>query len=79
MACKTISTLVNRAGISALTGYEAADDYGKKGKGGNRGKINVQGEAVKKLDVLSNDVLKNALRFTGKLGVLASEEVRRQR
>jgi len=26
------------------------------------------------LDVLSNDVLKNALRFTGKLGVLASEE-----
>ena len=30
-------------------------------------KKNVQGEYVKKLDVLSNGVLKNALRFTGKV------------
>jgi hypothetical protein len=29
---------------------------------------------LKKLDVISNDILKRALRFTGKLGVLASEE-----
>jgi len=28
----------------------------------------------KKLDVITNDLLKRALRFTGKLGVLASEE-----
>jgi len=36
--------------------------------------INVQGEQQKKLDVLTNDVLKKALRFTGRLTVLASEE-----
>ena len=29
---------------------------------------------LQKLDVISNDILKRALRFTGKLGVLASEE-----
>lgn len=34
----------------------------------------MQGEEQKKLDVVSNDVLKNALRYTGKLGVVASEE-----
>lgn len=33
-----------------------------------------QGEQQKKLDVITNDVLKNALRFTGRLSVLASEE-----
>lgn len=60
VACKTISNLVCRAGINDLTGLQ--------------GGINVQGEEQKKLDVISNDVLKNALRFTGKLGVVASEE-----
>lgn len=34
----------------------------------------MQGEDQKKLDVITNDVLKNALRYTGKLGTLASEE-----
>jgi len=63
MACKKISSLVSRAGITDLTGMQA---------GG--GSINVQGEEQKKLDVISNDVLKNALRCTGKLGVIASEE-----
>lgn len=29
------------------------------------GAVNVQGEEQKKLDVISNDVLKNALRSTG--------------
>jgi fructose-1,6-bisphosphatase I len=46
-----------------MTGYE-----------GGGGSINVQGEEQKKLDVLTNDVLKRALYDTGKLGVLASEE-----
>jgi fructose-1,6-bisphosphatase I len=32
------------------------------------------GEDQKKLDVITNDLLKRALRFTGRLGVLASEE-----
>jgi len=62
-ACKTINMLVQRAHITGLVGY--AD-------GG--GSINVQGEEQKTLDVVANDVLKNALRFTGKMGVIASEE-----
>ncbi|GAB0494960.1 hypothetical protein MMPV_006257 [Pyropia vietnamensis] len=63
MACKKISSLVSRAGISNLTGYE------------DSGAINVQGEEQKKLDVLSNDVLKHALKWQGgKLGIIASEE-----
>ena len=62
-ACKTINSLVQRAHITGLVGY--AD-------GG--GSINVQGEEQKTLDILTNDVLKKALRFTGKMGVIASEE-----
>lgn len=41
---------------------------------GLEGAVNVQGEDQKKLDVITNDILKMALRFTGKVGVLASEE-----
>jgi fructose-1,6-bisphosphatase I len=62
-ACKTISSLVKKSPMSGLTGL--AD-------GG--GSINVQGEEQKKLDVITNTVLKNALRFSGKMAVLASEE-----
>jgi len=62
MACKTISLLVQRAGLSDLTGLN---------DGATR---NVQGEDQKKLDVISNEVFKQALRFTGRLGVVASEE-----
>jgi len=36
--------------------------------------VNVQGEEQKKLDVICNEVLKKCLKWTGKLGVLASEE-----
>jgi len=46
-----------------MTGYES---------GG--GSINVQGEEQKKLDVVTNDLLKRALAFTGMVGVIASEE-----
>ena len=62
-ACKTISNLVRRSPMSGLTGLE---------DGG--GSINVQGEEQKKLDLITNTVLKKALKFTGKMGVLASEE-----
>jgi fructose-1,6-bisphosphatase I len=64
-ACKTISNLVRKAPISgsALLGLEGGGDS-----------INVQGEEQKKLDVITNTVLKNALRFSGKMAVLASEE-----
>jgi len=63
MACKQIASLVGRAGIQDLTGLE---------EGG--GSVNVQGEEQKKLDVISNTVLKNALRFSGKVGIVGSEE-----
>merc|ERR1719359_61939 len=63
MACKQIASMVSRAGISDLTGLQ---------EGG--GSVNVQGEEQKKLDVISNDVLKNALRYSGKIGTLGSEE-----
>jgi fructose-1,6-bisphosphatase I len=61
-ACKAISNLVRRSQLpsSETLGYQGA--------------INVQGEDQKKLDVIANDLLKRALRFTGRLGVLASEE-----
>jgi fructose-1,6-bisphosphatase I len=62
-ACKTISSLIRRSAFTGLAGFM---------EGG--GSINVQGEEQKKLDVIANDVLKNALRWSGKLGTLASEE-----
>jgi fructose-1,6-bisphosphatase I len=61
-ACKAIANLVKR---SQLPSSETL---------GMEGAINVQGEDQKKLDVITNDLLKRALRFTGRLGVLASEE-----
>ncbi len=62
-ACKTIASVVERASITGVTGLEA---------GG--GSVNVQGEEQKRLDVITNEVLKKALRFSGKVGTLASEE-----
>ena len=62
-ATKTISNLVRRAALEGTTGLE-----------GGGGSINVQGEEQKKLDVLTNDVLKKALQWTGRLSTLASEE-----
>ncbi len=62
-ACKTIASVVERASITGVTGLE---------DGG--GSVNVQGEEQKRLDVITNDVLKKALRFSGKVGTLASEE-----
>lgn len=60
VACKQIASLVNRAGISNLTGLAGAE--------------NVQGEDQKKLDVVSNEVFCNCLRSCGRTGVIASEE-----
>ena len=53
---------MRRSALTGLTGYL------------DSGNINVQGEEQKKLDVITNDVLKNALRYTGRMGVIASEE-----
>lgn len=42
---------------------------------GLAGDTNVQGEEQKKLDVLSNDIMINSLRASGKTAVLVSEEL----
>jgi fructose-1,6-bisphosphatase I len=45
---------------------------------GLAGHENVQGEEVKKLDELSNDIFINALRSSGKVSVMVSEENERE-
>lgn len=60
LACKQIASLVQRAGISNLTGLQ--------------GGMNVQGEDQKKLDVVSNEVFSSCLRWSGRTGIIASEE-----
>ena len=42
---------------------------------GLAGETNVQGEEQKKLDVLSNDIMINSLRASGRTAVLVSEEL----
>ena len=59
-ASKRISHEVNRAGLADILGFT--------------GEHNVQGEAVRKLDVLAHDVLIDALRPSGYVCALASEE-----
>merc|ERR1711893_561797 len=59
-ACKAVSTAVRRAGISNLFGAA--------------GNTNVQGEEVKKLDVLANDLFINMLRSSYASCLLISEE-----
>jgi fructose-1,6-bisphosphatase I len=60
LACKTISTAVRRAGINRLIGSLTSE--------------NSTGDTQKKLDVLSNDCFVNALKFSTKIAVMASEE-----
>lgn len=59
MACKTISNLVNRAGL--------ANDLGEKNSDYSDGRF----YSMKRLDLLSTIVLKNALQFTGKCECVA--------
>ena len=61
IACKTISSLVARAGVNDLTGEQAY-------------KPSSAAEDSISLDKMADRVLRNALRFTGKLGVLGSED-----
>ncbi|KAG0557780.1 hypothetical protein M758_11G152700 [Ceratodon purpureus] len=60
LACKQIASLVQRAGISNMTGLQGA--------------ANIQGEDQKKLDVISNEVFSSCLRSSGRTGIIASEE-----
>ena len=60
-ACKKISCAVNRGGLIGILG--SADTE------------NVQGETQKKLDIISNDIMVDALDWTGHLAGMASEEM----
>jgi fructose-1,6-bisphosphatase I len=60
VAAKLISREVRRAGLSDIVGAT--------------GDVNVQGEAVQKLDVYSNDLLINVLSHSGRVCAIGSEE-----
>jgi fructose-1,6-bisphosphatase I len=60
-AAKIITSHVRRAGLVNAIGYT--------------GSMNIQGEEVKKLDVLSNDVMVNVLNHSGLIAAMASEEL----
>lgn len=60
LACKSISLAVRKAGIAGLYGLQGA--------------VNTSGDDQKKLDVLSNEVMINALMYSKSLCVLVSEE-----
>ena len=60
-ACKTISTAIGKGALGGVLG--------------DAGTGNVQGEAQKKLDVLSNEILMEANEWGGHLAGLASEEM----
>ena len=60
-ACKKISCAVNRGGLIGILGSAETE--------------NVQGETQKKLDIISNEVMVNALDWTGHLAGMASEEM----
>src|SRR5436309_11607558 len=60
LATKIISAQVQRAGLLQIMG--------------ETGHVNVQGEAVQKLDVFANDTLRRCLGYRGNIGILVSEE-----
>jgi fructose-1,6-bisphosphatase I len=60
LACKVISLEVNRAGLIDILGFT--------------GQENVQGEAVKKLDVYANETLTHVMRIGGHACAVCSEE-----
>ncbi|MGR8933951.1 MAG: class 1 fructose-bisphosphatase [Gammaproteobacteria bacterium] len=60
-ACKQISHMVNRGNLIGVLG--------------SAGTENVQGEVQKKLDIITHDIMVNALNWTGHLAGMVSEEV----
>ena len=77
---KFIATNVRKARLINLYVSDLIADHlliplGSSIRVGLAGETNVQGEEQKKLDVLSNDIMINALRASGKTAVLVSEEL----
>jgi fructose-1,6-bisphosphatase I len=60
LATRMIGSYIRRAGLIDVWGEE--------------GTTNVQGETVKKLDIMANDALKRTLGYRGNVGIIASEE-----
>ncbi|HSG21841.1 MAG TPA: class 1 fructose-bisphosphatase [Azonexus sp.] len=60
-ACQAISVAIGKGGLGGILGEAGSD--------------NVQGEAQKKLDVLSNEILLEANEWGGHLAAMASEEM----
>ena len=60
-ACQAISIAIGKGGLGGILGEAGSD--------------NVQGEAQKKLDVLSNEILLDANEWGGHLAAMASEEM----
>lgn len=60
LACKIIANAASKAGIFNLYGVAGSE--------------NASGDEVKKLDVFSNDVFINCMKFTGRVAVMTSEE-----
>ena len=60
LAAKMIGAQIRRAGLLDILGSAHA--------------VNIQGEAQQKLDVLANEIMKNALNHTGRVCAMASEE-----
>ena len=61
LAAKVVSRKVNRAGLADILGYTGTE--------------NIQGEEVRRLDVLANDVFIAAFDHLGNFCIMASEEV----
>ena len=64
--CRQIAGLVRNAHINGLTGLAGQDD--------GAASVNIQGEEQKKLDIVTNDLLKTWLCASGTLYCVASEE-----
>ena len=66
-ACKRIAVATNKGALGGVLGMEIGE--------GDGASINVQGEAQKKLDVISNEILLEANAWGGHLAACASEEM----
>lgn len=60
VACKAISHAIHRGALTGVLGLQGSE--------------NVQGEAQKKLDVITNEIFVNSLSWTGRFAAMASEE-----
>jgi Fructose-1,6-bisphosphatase len=65
-ACKRIAVATNKGALGGVLGMAGSDDALS---------MNIQGEAQKKLDVISNEILLEANAWGGHLAACASEEM----